>query len=199
MTRRRDRGRLPPFVPLLKDTMASPAWRAMSPSARCVYIALKQRYSSNFKNNRRLYLSVRQAAKEVGVNKDTAARCFREIQHYGFGVTTSGACLGVDGKGKAAHWRLTEVGYMTEPPTRDFLRWDGTPFPSSRNKSPSEKFGHRVRKIRTVVSEKPGQSTAEVSEKFGHRSGHARPKNPDITSLTTGVARAGSGLAGSCE
>jgi hypothetical protein len=164
-----------------------------------IYIALKQRYSSNFKNNGRLYLSVRQAAKEVGVNKDTAARCFREIQHYGFGVITSGACLGVDGKGKAAHWRLTEVGYMTEPPTREFLRWDGAPFPSSKNKSPSEKFGHRVRKTRTVGSEKLGQSGPEVSEKFGHTSNRRRPKNPDITSLTTGVGRAGSGLGGSCE
>jgi hypothetical protein len=51
MSRRRDKGRLAPFVPLLKETIATPAWRAMSPSARCVYIALKQRYSSNFKNN----------------------------------------------------------------------------------------------------------------------------------------------------
>jgi hypothetical protein len=186
VTRRRDKGKLPPFVPLLKDTIASPAWRAMSPSARCVYIALKLRYSSNFKNNGRLYLSVRQAAKEVGVNKDTATRCFREIQHYGFGAITSGACLGVDGRGKAPHWRLTEVGYMAEPPTRDFLRWDGTPFPTSKNKSPSEKFGHSVRKTRTVLSEKPGQSTTEVSEEVGHRSGKACPKNPDITSLTTG-------------
>jgi hypothetical protein len=44
------------------------------------------------------------------------------------------------------------------------------------------------------VSEKPGQLAAEVSEKFGHRSDHACPKNPDITSLTTWGARAGSGL-----
>jgi hypothetical protein len=197
--RMKDKGKLPPFVPLLKDTIASPAWRAMSPSARCVYIALKQKYSSNFKNNGRLYLSVRHAAKEVGVNKDTAARSFREIEHYGFGVITSGACLGVDGRGKAPHWRLTELGYMTEPPTRDFLRWDGTAFPPSKNRIPSEKFGHRVRKTRTVVSEKFGQSPPEVSVKFGHRNGHTRPKNPDITSLTTGVARAGSGLVGSCE
>jgi hypothetical protein len=199
MSRHREKGRLPPFVPLLKDTIASPAWRAMSPSARCVYIALKQRYSSNFKNNGGLYLSVRQAAKEVGVNKDTAARCFREIQHYGFGVITSGACLGVDGKGKAPRWRLTELGYRTDPPTRDFLRWGGVPFQSPKNRIPSGNFGQGVRKIRTVVSEKPGQSTTEVSEGFGHRRGHARPKNPDITSLTTGMARAGSELAGSRE
>jgi hypothetical protein len=194
--RNKDKGRLPPFVPLLKDTIASAAWRAMSPSARCVYIALKQRYSSNFKNNGRLYLSVRQAAKEVGVNKDTAARCFQEIRHYGFGVITSGACLGVDGKGKAPHWRLTEVGYMADPPTRDFLSWNGTPFPASKNRTPSEKFGRSVRKTRTVASEKPGQLPAEVSEKFGHSTGHECPKNSDITSLTTWVARAGSNQDG---
>jgi hypothetical protein len=30
--------------------------------------------------------------------------------------------------GRAPHWRLTEVGYMKEQPTKDFLKWDGTPF-----------------------------------------------------------------------
>jgi hypothetical protein len=149
MSRRQDKGRLAPFVPLLKETIATPAWRAMSPSARCVYIALKQRYSSNFKNNGRIYLSVRKAAKEVGVNKDTAARCFREIQHYGFGVITSGACLGVDGKGKAPHWRLTEIGYMADPPTRDLLRWDGVVFQEPKIKP--------CPKNPDTLSEKPGQ------------------------------------------
>ena len=37
-------------------------------------------------------------------------------------------CLGIDGKGKAPHWRLTELGYMRDLPTKDFLRWDGTRF-----------------------------------------------------------------------
>ena len=61
--RYKDKGRIDgPFVALLKDTMASPAWKAMSPYARLVYIALKQRFSFNFKNNGKLYLSVRKAA-----------------------------------------------------------------------------------------------------------------------------------------
>jgi hypothetical protein len=167
MTRRnKDKGRMPPFVPLFNETINSPAWRAMSLSARCVYIALKRRYSQNFKNNGKLYLSTRKAAEEVGVNKDTAALGFREIQHYGFGVVTSGACLGVEGKGKAPHWRLTEIGYMTDPPARDFLRWDGVPFEKLKNKTPSEK---------------PGQLAAEVPEKPGHREAPTCPKNPDIT------------------
>ena len=45
--RNQDKGRLPPFVPLLKDTINSNAWRTTSPSSRVLYIALKQRYSSN--------------------------------------------------------------------------------------------------------------------------------------------------------
>jgi hypothetical protein len=35
----------------------------------------------------------------------------------------SGGCLGVDGKGQAPRWRLTELGYMKDPPARDFMRW----------------------------------------------------------------------------
>jgi hypothetical protein len=181
MSGRRDKGRLPPFVPLLKDTVRTPAWKAMSPSARCIYIALKQRYSSNFKNNGKLYLSVRQAAKEVGVNKETAARGFREIQHYGFGVITSGPCLGVDGKGKAPHWRLTEIGYMADPPTRDFVHWDGTVFRNEKNKTLYGKSRHPVRKIQTLASGKSGHLKSEVSGKSVHRSDQECPENPDIT------------------
>ena len=47
---------------------------------------------------------------------------------HGFIVMTEPGCLGVAGRGKAPHWRLTELGCMAEPPTRDFMRWDGTVF-----------------------------------------------------------------------
>jgi hypothetical protein len=40
--------------------------------------------------------------------------------------------------GKAPHWRLTEVGYHKQPPTQDFLRWDGTPFRDAVAPSPRE-------------------------------------------------------------
>lgn len=126
--RNQDKGRLPPFVPLLKDTINSDAWRTTSPSSRVLYIALKQRYNSNFRNNGKIYLSARMAAKDTGLSKNTAARCFHELMHYGFIAMTVSGCLGVDGKGKAPHWRLTELGYMTDPPTRDFLHWNGELF-----------------------------------------------------------------------
>jgi hypothetical protein len=37
----------------------------------------------------------------------------------------SPGCLGVDGMGKAPHWRLTEEWHGGQPPTREFLNWDG--------------------------------------------------------------------------
>jgi hypothetical protein len=39
--------------------------------ADCSISPLKQRYSFNFKNNGRIYLSIRIAAKETGLNKNT--------------------------------------------------------------------------------------------------------------------------------
>jgi hypothetical protein len=132
MKKHNDKGRLSPFVPLLKDTLASPAWRAMSHGARSLYVALRARYSINSHNNGRIYLSQRQAAREVGSGYNSIARWFRELQHFGFIVQTKGGSLGLNGKGTAPHWRLTELGTRVggelENPTNDFLRWDGTPF-----------------------------------------------------------------------
>jgi hypothetical protein len=55
MSRRQDKGRLPPFVPLIKTTIDCPAWKAMSHGARSLYVALKRRYSQNFHNNGRIF------------------------------------------------------------------------------------------------------------------------------------------------
>jgi hypothetical protein len=132
--RNNDKGRLGPFVPLLKETLDCAAWKAMSHGARSLYIALKRRYSNNTHNNGRLYLSQRDAAEEIGSHTNQIGRWFRELQHFGFIVMTSAGCLGVDGDGIAPHWRLTELGHMKDPPTRDFLRWDGKTF---RDRAPT--------------------------------------------------------------
>lgn len=128
MSRKNDKGRLPAFVPLFKDTLATPAWRAMSHGARSLYVQIKLRYSSNFKNNGKIYLSTRDAAKELGSGLEEIGNWFRELQHYGFIVMTKSGFLGADGHGLAPHWRLTEVGYMNDPPTRDFLKWNTIKF-----------------------------------------------------------------------
>jgi hypothetical protein len=181
--RHRDKGRLAPFVPLLKETLATPAWRAMSHGARSLYVSLKLRYSSNFKNNDQIYLSIRDAAKELGSHKDVIGRWFRELQHYGFIVMTSAGCLGVEGKGKAPHWRLTEIGHMTNPPTRDFLRWNGAIFQNFKKQNPVPKSGDRVSlKVGTVVSLKVGTVPDQSVPKSGDiQAGGPVPKSGDIT------------------
>jgi hypothetical protein len=74
----------PPFVMVTNQVLDSPAWRSMSLGARLLYIALKRRYSSNRKNNGKIFLSHRQARKELGSGMSQIARWYRELQHYGF-------------------------------------------------------------------------------------------------------------------
>jgi len=134
----RHRSKLPPFVPLLRETLDSAAWGAMSHGARSLYVALKRRYNSDFHNNGKIYLSLRDASQEIGSGREEIVRWFRELQHYGFIVLTQAGYLGLDGKGKAPHWRLTECGYMKDPPTRDFMKWDGVKFKHPRRAARSK-------------------------------------------------------------
>ena len=130
---KKDKGRLPQFVPLLHLTIKTPAWLAMSHGAKALYIALKS-HVPNQRNE--AFLSHRDAAKEVGSCRRKIAEWFLELEHYGFIVMTQPRALGVEGKGKAPHWRLTEMGCTRrtsadgqfQPPTNDFLRWDGVLF-----------------------------------------------------------------------
>jgi len=92
----------------------------------------------------------------AGGERGWIERWFRELEHFGFIVMSSPGCLGVEGKGKAPHWRLTECGTTSktsatgvwEPPTNDFLRWDGTPFRDPKTKPwlprGSQRGDHRV-------------------------------------------------------
>jgi hypothetical protein len=111
----------------------------MSLGARALYTALKRRYWRDRHNNGHIYLSQRAAAREIGRATKQITRWFRELQHFGFIVQTRAGSLGLDGAGKAPHWRLTEVGYQKQPATQDYLRWDGSPFRETVATSPRTK------------------------------------------------------------
>jgi len=122
------------FVPVYFETLRSPAYRQLSFGARALLTALHMRFFLNDNNNGRIYLSQRDAVEELGyTDRNYIANWYRELQHYGFIVQTEAASLGVNGKGKAPHWRLTDLptrnanGGLDEP-TKDFLRWDGVVF-----------------------------------------------------------------------
>ena len=131
----------PPFVMVTKEVLDSRAWRAMSHGARCLYISLKRRYVSNFKNYGKIYLPQRKAGKEIRSSTTQIARWFRELHYYGFIRQTQAGHLGVEGKGKAPHWRLTEVGYMKDNPTREFERWDGVSFSKHERETGNDRPG----------------------------------------------------------
>ena len=126
-----DKGRIGgQFTPLLWPTLDLPAWRALSHGAKSLYVALKRRVP---RGRNRSYVSYRDAERELKSGRRKIREWFAELEHYGFIKLAAAGCLGVDGKGKAPHWFLTELGTTSkasagglfEPPTNDFLRWDG--------------------------------------------------------------------------
>ena len=205
MAKRTPKGRLAPFVPLLKDTLDSQAWRHTSFGARWLYVALKRRVPPQ---RNLAYLSHRNAAKDLGVSYRYMAQWFRELEHYGFIELERHGSLGVDGKGKAPRWRLTELGATSkasagglfEPPTNDFHKWDGVLFERPRDtryRLAKTKPRHR-RCNHTVTGGDDTSVTAPVTPTPASVTGGddigSDPSvtgGDDITRLTTGVARAG--------
>jgi hypothetical protein len=134
MSKHRKKGHLPPFVPLIRTTLASPAWKQLSYGARSLYVVLRSYLRVDGANNGKVFRSYREAANDLGTKSTRSVqRWFRELAHYGFIVMTTGPCLGVDGVGIAPHWRITECQTYDSKgtyiaPTRDFERLDGTLF-----------------------------------------------------------------------
>jgi hypothetical protein len=151
-TKKRRKNRLPPFIPVIKATMATPAWRAMSLGGRLLNIELRGHLRNDWANNGSVHLSCRKAAEALGVTTTSVVHWFAENEHYGFLRKTSEGFLGADGRGIAAKYRFTEFPHGSHPPTRDFEKWDGTPFTYTRRRGRRKKqnpvpFGHTPRVI----------------------------------------------------
>jgi hypothetical protein len=183
------RARLTPFVPLLKETLDAPAWKALSHGARSLYVGLKRRYNVNYHNNGKLWLSQRDAAREVGSHHNEIARWYRELQFYGFIRMHTPGGLGVHGKGKAPHWRLTELGYMQDPPTREFTHWQGEKFRDRKSESRAGNPVQGVRqKARSVVPEMAHREEGECAANGAHKGGPNGAGNRAHTNITTPIA-----------
>jgi len=110
------------FVQLPHFMVLSPAWRALSPVARSVFIELAAIYNGS--NNGRLALSARAAGNRVGCSKNTAARAFLELIDKG--------CIDLSSPGNfnrktphAAEYRLTlhPCDRSGERASRRFMAW----------------------------------------------------------------------------
>jgi hypothetical protein len=128
MRKRKRANRIGQYTALPWAIKNQPAWRAMSPGARLLWIELRGWLRNDWSNNGRLFLACRKAAEAIRTNKDTIARQYTELEHFGFLHKTSGAFLGSDGHGIAAHYRFTDLPHGTHAATRDYEKWDGAPF-----------------------------------------------------------------------
>ena len=80
------KGRLPDFVPVFRETMNCPAWKALSFSARALYIAIKARKAPK-KNC--AYLSYRNALKEAVAQARTKAETLATASNSTLGKITA--------------------------------------------------------------------------------------------------------------
>jgi hypothetical protein len=100
-------------------------------------------------------MSARQAAKLLNTTDfHIAIRMLKQAVHYGFLVKTSDGHLGVNGKGVAAQFRLTDEPYLGQPATLDFKRWNGTLF----EEKPRSKKQNPVVPDTTGISENPAKT-----------------------------------------
>jgi hypothetical protein len=141
-----EKGRIPgAWTPIRHEPMNSAAWKHVSFGARLLYIALLRRLSFTNYNNGHVYLSTRKAAEEIGTSKTTIVVWFRELQHYGFITLVEPGTRGA--RGRAAHWRITDMGWgqldgAPVTPTKDYLIWSGELFSGwSKNNSKGQVTG----------------------------------------------------------
>lgn len=155
------------FTKMVRITMQTEAWRALSPTAQALYPWIKLEWRGPAANNNgKLKFSVRQAARAMGVGTNTAGRAFHDLQAKGFIVVTKPAHLGTAGKAQCPEFEVTEIGLPhsdTNTGRRLFKEWKiGVEFPiikapvnnplgvGGRNKTPSPKWGQSVTVLKTV-------------------------------------------------
>jgi hypothetical protein len=126
MTSRHRRGHRPAkdtkHVRLHEWLMRTEAWRSLDPVARVIYIELCRRYSGS--NNGRISFSVRQAADELSISKDTAGRGLQCLADRGF-IRAEQVGSFTWKKRHATEWGLTEFGCDRTGAlsSKDFARW----------------------------------------------------------------------------
>ncbi len=115
--------RTAPFIMLLHWMLNSPAWRSLSLPARCLLLEVWQRY--NGQNNGEIAFSVREAARALGVGKNTPTKLFRELEDKGFLKARQRGSFHWKG-GEATTWELTMEPCGEKPATKEFMSWRPT-------------------------------------------------------------------------
>ena len=98
-----------------------PAWKALSPSAVKVYIAVCTRYYGH--NNGQIGFSIRQGAEELGMAIGTVRKSLKELESKGFLKCQMKGSFGYK-KSHSSEWEITDWPLRTgKPATREFTKW----------------------------------------------------------------------------
>ena len=100
--------------------LKSSAWRSLSLPARCLLIEVWTRY--NGQNNGEIAYSVREAAKALGVGKNTAHRAFQQLEANGFLKARRRGSFHWQG-GLATTWEITAEPCGDNRASKDFMSW----------------------------------------------------------------------------
>lgn len=163
---RRNEAKAEHFTKMIRNTMETPAWRALSSTAQALYPWLKMEWKGpQANNNGKISLPVREAAKALGCSKDAAARGFQDLQAKGFIVLTSFGRMGTEGKGAPPTYELTELatpGGEGHAGSKLYLHWqEGHDFPV-RAHAPSNPTGNNGRLIGGSKNEIPSSKSGRV-------------------------------------
>lgn len=129
------RNRTTRFARLDHGLLKSPAYRALSCTARALLVELVMLY--NGENNGALYLSVRDAAARLGLSDlEAACKAFAELEAMGFLVCTVDAHFRVKAAehSRARCWRLTFEFVGRKGPTLDYLEHEPAPKTKARKR-----------------------------------------------------------------
>jgi hypothetical protein len=149
------------WTKMVRNMMETQAWRSLSPVAQALYPWFKFEWKGpKANNNGKIRLSVRQAARALGVTPGTAARAIHDLQAKGFLVMTEMPSLGIEGAAKSPAFELTEItmpGSERHDGRKLFKDWRpgaDYPVPKVESNNPTGRNGKEkpVQKIRTATS-----------------------------------------------
>lgn len=126
------------YLTLSYNMARSEAFRSLSGTAIKVWIEIRSSYNGN--NNGKLFLSLTDAAKRLGISKSTASRAFKELEEKGFlKLTRKGFFTGR----QASEYISTDLPFNGQLKTNDWKQWRKPPKKnrtqvSRRNKSSPE-------------------------------------------------------------
>ena len=114
------RNRFEPHVRLHHFLLRSEAWRRLSLAGRALLVELYALHNGT--NNGDLFLSVREAARRLGVGKNKAHATFGELIEKGFIKCAQKGAFSYKVR-HASQWILTEHAVGDALATKDFMRW----------------------------------------------------------------------------